>query len=253
MIYLKKYKWTLIFISFAWMVTTTAFGGVDHSGYKFSLYGGIQKTKVRPTSFMLAGNELEELVPNNERNYHFVSGFGIARRFMMTNDKKIFHYTHDISLGLDILFSEVNQTGTVNDYTETNSFTYYLKVRSLSLIGNVEWTFLPVTKNKIYPFIQAGAGLVSNSNYYYDEPNPGVSTGVGLKFRKYTVTQFAYDIGAGFKYMLSDNAELSLRYLYSNFSSARSGIGANLNVDTSYRIPLRTQTLLLGLSYLLDK
>lgn len=250
--FLKKYNWHLgCSVIVLLLATSTVWANVDTSGYKFSAYGGWQKQIIHPGSYALIGDETEQLVPDHSRATNFSWGLGTAYRFLTPNHKNILRYTHDISMGLDIFYFQATQNGRVMDYGESYEFDYRTKIQSLRFIGNMEWTFLPITSKAIYPFLEVGAGLASNANYYSDTPNSNSSNGVGITFSRHDIIQFAYDLGAGFKYMPSKNVEVSLRYLYSNLGSVRSGTKASLPIDTAYNFSLKTQSLFLGLSYLL--
>lgn len=251
-IFLKSYQWNLTFTVLALLFSSSVtWAKVDSSGYKLSVYGGWQENILNPSSFTLKGNESEQLVPNHSRTDEFTWGLGSAYRFVTPNQQNILRYTHDISIGLDMFYFQARQNGTVIDYNVSPEFNYRINIRSIRFMGNVEWTFLPLTSRLIYPFLEAGVGLASNTNYYADAPNSNSSTGVGITFSSYTKLQYAYDLGAGIKWLPSKNVELSFRYLFSNLGSVYSGTKANLAVDSSYNIPLKTQSLILGLSYLL--
>lgn len=250
--FLKKSKRNLKFSVIAFLlITSSAWASLGIVGYKFSLYGGLQKTVLDPSSFTMAGEETEQLVPSHNTSTDITWGLGAAYRMLPPNYKSVQQYTRDISIGLDMFYFQANQNGTALDYSSSPEFDYRLNVRSLRFMGNIEWTFLPSSSKQIFPFLEVGAGLAFNENYYADTPNPLSSNGVGVTFSSYTKTQFAYNLGAGLKWLPSKNIELSLRYLYSDLGSVYSGTKANLAVDTSYNIPLKTQSLILGLSYLL--
>lgn len=223
---------------------------VDHSGYKFSVYGGLQKNILHPGSFTLVGNEIERLVPNDSKTTNFLWGLGAAYRFILPPQKNILRYLHDIDLGLDLYYFQTNQSGIALDFNESPDFDYKLRIQSLRVMGNLEFTLLPVTSKIIYPFIVFGAGLASNTNHYHDLPNANSPTGVGVSFDRNATMELAFALGAGVKWMLCRNTEISLRYLYANLGSVKSSKDANLAVSSQYSFPLTTQSLSLGISYL---
>jgi len=250
-IHLKKHSWKLGCCVVVLLQTMqTAWANVDTSGYQFSAYAGRQNQIINPGSYTLIGDETEQLVPYHARTSDFTWGIGTAYRFLTPNHQNILRFTHDISLGLDVFYFQANQSGSVLDYGEFSDFNYRSKVQSLRFMGNVEWTFLPVFSKAIYPFLEGGAGLASNTNYYSDAPNATSSFGVGNTFSRHNIDQFAYDLGAGIKWTPTENIEVSLRYLYSSLGWVRSGNSASLPVSSGYSYRLNTQSLLLGLSYL---
>lgn len=247
---MKKYKWNIGCNVIALLLASTAQANIDHSGFKVSAYGGWQASILNPGPYTLIGNEVEVLDPTHRKTTAANWGLGVAYRILTPKHKYIFRYTHDVSVGFDLFYFQTYQPGNVIDYGESADFTYRLKLKSLRLMTNVEWTFLPIIHHKVYPFIEGGLGLASNANYYSDTPNPNTSTGMGVTFSKYSTTQLAYDVGAGLKWMPSKNTELSFRYLFSNLGMVRSGTQANLPIDAPYSFALKTQSVLIGLSYL---
>lgn len=230
--------------------TSTTWANIDSSGYKFSIYGGGNRYIVNPGAFSLIGDETIQLVPNNRQSNNYSYGLGIAYRFL-TPHKKILRYTHDISLGMDVFYFQTNQQGTALDYGQFPDFNYRLNIKNIRIMGNLEWTFIPIGKTNILPFLEMGLGAAFNTNYFSDTPNPSAPDGVGMTFSSHTTSQFAYDVGAGLKFMPSKNVELSFRYLYTNSGWVRSGTNASLPVASQYSIPVKTQSLLFGLSYLM--
>lgn len=229
----------------------------DTSGIRLSAYGGVQRLTVDPSSFTLAGGQIERLAPYHKMENDFTGGVGAAYRFIPAQTSRIARFANDISIGLDVFYFEAVQSGDTFDYRIFNNFNYRLNVQSVRFMANGEWTF-PAILSWIYPFLEGGIGIASNTASYFDTPNANAPSGInlslgtstGVNIAKGTTTQFAYDVGAGVKVPLYQHLELSFRYLYANVGAANTSKNANLPVTSAVHVSLAPQTWLLGLSYL---
>jgi opacity protein-like surface antigen len=235
---------TLLSISIA-----PAWANWDTSGWSLSAYGGVQQLNLDPSSFTLAGNQVEALEPTHHRINNFTGGLGLAYRFVPITPSSIFRFAHDISIGMDVFYFEAIQHGDTLDYRIFNNFNYRLNVQSVRFMANGEWTF-PGIGGLLFPFLEGGIGIASNTASYKDTPNANASTTVGINIAKGSSTQFAYDVGGGIKVPLGKNIQASFRYLYSYLGSATTSKNANLPVSSGVSVSLAPQMWLLGISYL---
>lgn len=219
----------------------------------YSLYGGPQRTNIspNPSSFTLIGEQVQVLHPTYRSASNFLPGLGIKYQYSPEAGTSLSSYAHTLSLGVDAFYTRMSRYGATYDYGLFNNFDYRMRVESLRLMINGEWT-LPSLFSHLYPFFIAGVGPAYNSASYSDQANASAPLAVSINMPKVSSVAFAYNIGAGFKVPLTHNIEISIRYLYSDLSVASTGSDANLSLAHSIQIPLTTQTWLLGISYSVD-
>lgn len=219
----------------------------------YSVYGGSQRALIKPTpsSFTLIGNQLEVLYPTYRSATNFLPGLGLKYQYSPDTGTRLSNYANALSLGVDAFYTRMTRYGMTYDYGIFNNYNYRMRVESLRLMVNGEWT-LPGIFSHLYPFFIVGVGPAYNSASYSDQANPSAPLGVSINMPKESSIAFAYNIGAGVKLPLTRNIEISIRYLYSDLGVASTGSEANLTLAHSIQIPIITQTWLLGISYSVD-
>lgn len=220
------------------------FASVDTSGFKLSIYGGVADTSIDDGDYTLVGNQTEALAPDEKNSLNFVWGLGLAYRFVFSK------YLHDISIGLDMFHFNSSQKGDLLDYGLFDNSTYQLEFESTRLMVDSEWTFHPI-HSWLYPFVEAGIGFTANTTNYESTPDSNAAWEVGQSMSDNTIYQFAYNIGAGLKILLTPKIELSFRYLYAGLGSATTEeSSASLPTIAGINTPVHSQAWLIGLSLL---
>ncbi|AHE65615.1 outer membrane protein [Legionella oakridgensis] len=223
--------------------------GMEISGPQANLYAGATNSQVNPGRLFLI-NEIDSLHPSRNDNRHtdFSWGGGVAYRFVLPSSNQ--HVLHDIAAGLDLFYFKTTQNGHVWQYqhADFNNYNYHLPIKSLRFMVNSEWTAHPLGR-RLFPFAVAGFGYARNTASYQDYPLADVGgTGVHLDSRAHY--QFAYNLGAGLKLLLTQNMDISFRYLYTKLGDAVTAASGNVPLEAPLKTPLSTQAWLFGLSYL---
>ncbi|WP_133128105.1 outer membrane protein [Legionella nagasakiensis] len=229
------------------LVTTSVWAGMESSGPQANLYVGATNSQVNPGKLYLI-EEVDSLHPAGDRHTDFTWGLGLGYRFVLPPSTQ--SILHDISAGLDLFYFKTTQNGSVWQYQhpDFNNYRYQLPIKSLRFMVNSEWTAHPLGA-RLFPFAVAGFGYARNTASYQDYPLADVGgTGVHLDSRVHY--QFAYNLGAGLKLLLTQNMDISFRYLYTKLGDAVTASSGNVSVEAPLKVPLSTQAWLFGLSYL---
>lgn len=221
----------------------------DRSGMQLSGYAGATQISINPSTLQ-GFNETDSLHPNDGhyQQTDVTWGFGTAYRFVLPNFPR--NIIHDMSAGLDFLYFQTTQKGQTWLFEQPlyNNYTYQLPISSLRLMADSEWTFRSLLRPYLFPFIEGGIGFARNTASYADSPLIPDTTGLTI----YTDVQyqFAYTAGAGIKFLLPCNGQLSVRYLYADLGNATTSSNASVSLAAPITIRLTTQTWLAGLTYL---
>lgn len=135
---------------------------------------------------------------------------------------------------------------------EFDNYSYNWNVSSdiISLIGKLdlaEW-------GRVMPYISGGFGIAFNHATGFNETAyPGVTPRTSPGFRDYTATQFAYQLGLGVDFKMSNQLLLSLGYDYQNLKAFSSDQGVSSWAGTTLSSSkFHTNTVMLGLTYLVS-
>lgn len=231
------------------------------SGPKISLYGGSAFVQTTHSNLVLDDTETDTLTHPHKRSTQFEFGGGLAYNVLLApEDLEQRYLIHSISFGVDTFRWQAQRKGLVLLFGDPTlaDYHYTMPLKSTSYLANTEINIHPVWG--IMPFVELGAGIAHNKIGYHDNPQPGIPSGQ-VHLHSKSMNNFAYDLGAGLKVAVTDHVELSLRYLYANLHSAKTSRRGTINVSgTEFPIVaaepvtarLRTQSVLLGLSYLIN-
>ena len=164
-----------------------------------------------------------------------------------------FSYLRDVIVGLDVIFFDTTQTGDVYLFQDPmlSEYTYRLKYKTARLMVNTE-IGVATPWERLYPYFQASFGDARVSAGYHDYIKPQFGEGLEIRVEPQTTYRFTYSVGAGMKFLITPDLQLSLSYLYTDFgtvSTINSFIDESVNVNP-VRMRLRTSTGMLGLACL---
>lgn len=156
-----------------------------------------------------------------------------------------------IGAGVDIFqITSAHQTGKVLQFNMPNfeNYNYDLNLMSTRLMADLDLDFHPIAQHYI-PFIEAGIGAASTTVAYNSDPIPPVD-GPHFKIPKKTTWNFAYQAGAGMKYVVNPHFILSLHYLYANMGKADSGTSGNTaTLEKPLTVNMSSHNFLFGFTY----
>ncbi|CDZ76306.1 Opacity protein antigens [Legionella massiliensis] len=157
------------------------------------------------------------------------------------------------SLGLQykhIFAKNVGQTIMQYSLPEFTNYNYDWKLQSNVILANTKLNI--VNYSRFSPYLTGGIGVAFNNAHGYKERAlPDVTPRVSPAFSNHASNEFAFNVGAGLDYQLSDSFLLSLAYEYQDLGKVSSGngratwAGQNLHMS-SYA----SNGVLLSLSYL---
>lgn len=163
------------------------------------------------------------------------------------------HYLIDsLGAGIDIVqITNAQQTGNVLEFNipEFENYTYALKLNNVRLMAHFDLDFQPI-KQVLTPFVQAGIGASRTGISYNSVPIAPVDS-PNFTIPSQGSWNFAYQAGAGLKYVVKTHFVLSVRYLYANMGKANSStLGSSTLLATPLTANMSTQNVLFGLTYL---
>ncbi|MFA6037205.1 MAG: outer membrane beta-barrel protein [Legionellales bacterium] len=247
----KKTIWIVgIFVAFLFPLHAFAEEGDDYYPFEIEIMGGINHTNSAGGSISFEAGEydtLHETSDNNDGIWGFGVGYGLPF-FDEEDDDGIFR---DLLIGLDLLFFNVDREGEVyqGGQPELNNYNYLLELRTSRLMFNTELDFFPEWE-WVFPYIQASAGIARVDATYSDTPVPGIGGGA-ISLPQHTNYNFAYSFGAGLKFLIMEELQLSVSYLYSDLGDVKtSSDSENADLTNPITGELRTSSGLVGLSYL---
>jgi opacity protein-like surface antigen len=149
--------------------------------------------------------------------------------------------------------TDFNQTGDVLQFNmpEFENYTYNLKLKNTRVMADLDLDFHPLFQ-RLIPFIEGGIGAACTSLAYDSTPIPPVD---GPEFtRPDNVSwRFAYQVGAGIKYVIDPHLSLSFHYLYADLGKINSSTsGSASTLATPLTANMRSQNFMLGLTYLMN-
>lgn len=184
----------------------------------------------------------------------FTWGVDALYRFKLHAPSIENYFFDSIGAGIDVFqITDFNQTGNVLQYglPEYENYTYALKLNNIRVMANFDLDFHPV-QHYFIPFIQAGIGGARTAISYSSAPIAPVE-GPNFTLPNEASWNFAYQAGAGIKYVAKTHLVLSLRYLYADMGKANSStLGSTTTLATPLTVNMNTQNFLFGLTYLME-
>jgi opacity protein-like surface antigen len=164
------------------------------------------------------------------------------------------NYLDSFGIGVDFFqTANFHQTGKVLQFNlpEFENYTYRLNLKNIRIMADVDLDFHPI-QERLIPFIEGGLGGARATLSYDSAPiSPVDSPNFTLPSK--TSWRFAYQLGAGVKYLFKPQVELSLRYLYADMGTVYSStLGSSASLATPLKATMNTQNFLFGLTYLID-
>jgi opacity protein-like surface antigen len=164
------------------------------------------------------------------------------------------HFFDSLGAGVDFFQSpDFHQSGKVLQFNlpEFENYTYTLKLNTLRVMANFDLELHPVRQYFI-PFIQGGVGGARTEVSYNSVPIPPVVS-PDFTLPNESSWRFAYQAGAGVKYVAQPHVVLSLRYLYANMGKVNSSTeGSTTTLAMPLTVNMGTQNFLFGLTYVVE-
>lgn len=221
----------------------------DQPKWQVSAYVGAAETTINAGTLQGFG-ETDSLNPKNPRHQQTNVTWGFGTAYRLPPATFALQLLQEISIGPDFMYFQTNQKGDTWLFEQSiyNNYNYQLPITSLRLLADTEWTFQPLLRSYLFPFIEGGIGFARNTARYEDYPL--IANTSGLSIDSHTQYQFSYTVGGGVKWLLPYHTELSFRYLYADLGNATTSTHASVTLAAPITIRLTTQTWLAGLTYL---
>jgi opacity protein-like surface antigen len=162
------------------------------------------------------------------------------------------NFIDSFGVGVDVFqITNFNQTGKVLQFGMPvfENYNYILQLKNTRLMADFDMDFHPLGRAFI-PFIEGGIGAASTDISYTSYPILPVQS-PNFTLANHSSWNFAYQVGAGIKYAVNNQFILSFRYLYANMGKVDSSTaGDTATLATPLSVNMRTQNLLLGITYL---
>lgn len=236
------------------LILFTPFSQANAAGLQLNAYGGISWSTFNSSSEELIG-ETDKLRSNGS-TADVTEGLGISYTFMPS----LFQHTHsqwlhDVSLGMDLLFFNTQDSGTVYQYGEEalGNYHYDMYFDTARVMVDTVVGFHPVLNDYI-PFVKASVGAASVRTSYSEAPLLTDFGGqIGLPSQ--TSTNLAYSAGLGVKKVFMKHLQVSLMYLFTDLGLVTTSVHSNdPGNPTTLLSPITTRlqsnAALLELSYL---
>jgi opacity protein-like surface antigen len=226
---LKKFAAGLFGIIFPYI----AFGQTIFSSWEFDLGLGFILNSPEPTRINISNYETDQLVqtksPTNLSYY-------IGVRTPGASTPKI-PWLKSLTLGLSNYYTTLQTNGSVYQYQVPllNNYTYNMDLSVDDLLLELKFDFHSFYR--VTPFLVFGTGIGFGTLSYNETANPGVPGGQN-ELGTHNQTLWAFDIGAGGTYALTEKLGLTLQYLYITHADK---LQSNLCQTTSCLVePLQT-------------
>lgn len=184
----------------------------------------------------------------------FTWGVDALYRFKLHAPSIENYFFDSIGTGIDVFqITNFTQTGDVLQFglPEFENYTYALKLNNLRVMAKIDLDFYPI-QHYFIPFVQAGIGGARTTISYNSAPIPPVD-GSNFTLPNAASWHFAYQAGAGIKYVAKTHLVLSLRYLYADMGKVNSSTwGSSTTLATPLTVKMNTQNVLFGLTYLME-
>jgi opacity protein-like surface antigen len=123
------------------------------------------------------------------------------------------HWLNALTLGLSNYYTNLQTQGSVNQYQAPwlNNYTYNLRSTMDDLLLELQMKLRSVYR--LTPFVSFGTGPGFGTMSYHETPNVGVTEGQN-QLSTHHQTLWAFEIGAGGAYALTEKIGVTLQYLY---------------------------------------
>lgn len=199
-------------------------------------------------------NEYADTFSSQSNANTFTWGIEALYRFKLHAPSIETYFFDSFGAGIDVFqITNFNQTGNVAQFglSEFENYTYSLKLNNIRVMANFDLDFHPI-RHYFTPFIQAGVGGARTAISYSSAPISPVDS-PKLTLPTQASWNFAYQAGAGIKYVAKKHIVLSLRYLYANMGKANSStLGSTTTLATPLTVSMSAHNWLFGLTYLVD-
>lgn len=146
---------------------------------------------------------------NNDVTWGFSYAYNVLHR--------PYYGLQHLLLGVDWLFFNTTDSGDAYQYGYNSmaNYRYNANFQTARLLANSEFDFISPW-DTVFPYLQFSMGGARINADYSDTPIDG-SLGGGQVLHKKTNYNFTYAVGAGVKYLIIPNFQVSVSYLYTNF------------------------------------
>lgn len=131
-----------------------------------------------------------------------------------------------VSLGVQYQhFFSSDVGGQVTEFSlpQFTNYHYTWETESNLLLANTKFTFF--RHKKILPYFSVGLGAVFNNGQYSETALAGVTPRISPDYESHSAGQFAYTLGGGIDYQLTEKFFVSVGYQYSDLGNLSSGNG----------------------------
>lgn len=183
----------------------------------------------------------------------FTWGLDAKYRFKLHQPAVHNYILESVGVGLGVYqITNFEQTGDVLQFgmPEFENYTYVLMINSARLMADFDLEFHPIGQ-KFIPFIEGGIGAANTSVSYKSYPIAPLDS-PNFTIPKETTWSFAYQVGAGVKYVINTHFILSLHYLYANMGDIDSSTsGSSTTLAAPLTVDMSTHNFLFGFTYAL--
>ncbi len=211
---------------------------------EFSASGGFSDYRTSNTNLVVSPFETDSIRVNS-RSVNGAWKLGIGIYFF--EDQLSSSFFKPLLLELNLYQTSTTLKGNVWQYQlpQFNNYTFSAPVKSTRLMLDVKPTL--VTWHSISPYAILGVGATWNTASYSEAAyGAGIDPASVMSLSNNTDTQFAWDLGAGFKFPITKNISATAEYIYAFLGDGSPGYGINLSKAPSFS--LQNQSLLFGLT-----
>jgi opacity protein-like surface antigen len=133
------------------------------------------------------------------------------------------------SLGFRVLYATATSiSGVIDQYSlpSFRNYSYFYEAAYLNLLGTLKVDLFNYKSFMPYVLLGAGFNYYSASDYTESAYN-GVTARVSPGFQSNSGFNFAYNLGGGIDYALTDNVWLNVEYYYGDYGTIQTGNGMN--------------------------
>lgn len=133
------------------------------------------------------------------------------------------------SLGFRVLYATATSiTGVIDQYSlpAFRNYSYSYEAAFLNLLGTLKVDLFRY--QRVMPYLLLGVGFnYYSASDYTEVAYGGVTPRVSPGFQSNSGFNFAYNLGAGIDYALTDNVWLNVEYYYGDYGTIQTGEGQN--------------------------
>jgi opacity protein-like surface antigen len=213
----------LIFVFFISCLLNPAFAETELPVWEAQIQAGAAFVHSGNANLGVTTSETDTLASTNDPTaFHGGVGVGYLRPLKKTPENwNGFTY---LKPAINFYFlSTMHFEGDVYEFQEPslNNDNYQMNVQSQRFMFDLSTDLLNWKNWSITGL--AGLGIAWNESKYSDYGNQSFNQGERLTLNRYTAAQFAWEVGAGLRYQMSEKWSLSLDYLYTDLGKAKTG------------------------------